>query len=96
MPGVVSVGYEAVDLDEFVQDLLRQRVNILVDIRLNALSRRPGFSKSALAEALGGAGPFVRFALGGGWGVAGVLAGVLLGDVVLPVLGVGVGDGLGA
>jgi uncharacterized protein (DUF488 family) len=54
--GLVSVGYEGRSLDQLVERLLAQRVDILVDIRLTALSRKPGLSKLSLAAALETAG----------------------------------------
>ena len=53
---IVSVGYEQRDIDEFVRLLRAERVDLLVDVRLNAISRKPGFSKTALAAALGEVG----------------------------------------
>jgi uncharacterized protein (DUF488 family) len=50
--GVVSVGYEGRDIDEFVRDLAARGVTVLADVRLNAVSRCRGFSKSALKTAL--------------------------------------------
>jgi uncharacterized protein (DUF488 family) len=56
VPMVESVGYERCDIDEFVADLVRRDVELLVDVRLNAVSRRRGFSKTALRNALESAG----------------------------------------
>jgi uncharacterized protein (DUF488 family) len=53
---IVSVGYEGRDVDSFVTDLAGWGVGVLVDVRLNAVSRRRGFSKTKLREALTGAG----------------------------------------
>ncbi|WP_234971362.1 DUF488 domain-containing protein [Jatrophihabitans endophyticus] len=53
---VESVGYEGCDIDEFVADLARRDIDVLVDVRLNAVSRRRGFSKTALSIALDAAG----------------------------------------
>jgi uncharacterized protein (DUF488 family) len=53
---IVSVGYEGRDVSSFVNDLAVRGVGVLVDVRLNAVSRRRGFSKSKLREALTGAG----------------------------------------
>lgn len=53
---IVSVGYEQRDIDEFVDLLRSQHVDLLVDVRLNAISRKRGFSKTALADALREAG----------------------------------------
>lgn len=50
--GVVSIGYEGREIDEFVRDLAARGVTVLADVRLNAVSRRRGFSKSALKRAL--------------------------------------------
>lgn len=49
---VISVGYEGRDLDRFLDTLHEHRVEVLVDVRLTSISRKPGFSKRALAEAL--------------------------------------------
>jgi uncharacterized protein (DUF488 family) len=56
MNGIVSVGYEGTALAQFIQSLLDRQVEVLVDVRLNAISRRHGFSKSALSAALAEAG----------------------------------------
>ena len=52
----VSVGYQERDIDEFVQLLVDNNVELLVDVRLNAISRKRGFSKTALSNALADAG----------------------------------------
>jgi transcriptional regulator with XRE-family HTH domain len=54
--GIVSVGYEGRTVDELVAELQRLGTSTLVDVRLNAVSRRPGFSKRALQETLEEAG----------------------------------------
>jgi uncharacterized protein (DUF488 family) len=51
-----SVGYEGRTLDEFVTELVANGIEVLVDVRLTPISRKAGFSKRALAEALAGAG----------------------------------------
>lgn len=52
----VSVGYEGRSLDDLV-DLLRDHdVDVLVDVRQRAISRKPGFSRRALSDALINAG----------------------------------------
>jgi uncharacterized protein (DUF488 family) len=51
-----GVGYEGRTPEELVSELHEAGVDLVVDVRLNALSRRPGFSKRALAEALAGDG----------------------------------------
>jgi uncharacterized protein (DUF488 family) len=47
-----TVGYERRSLDGLLQALLAAKVRRLVDVRELPLSRRPGFSKTALSEAL--------------------------------------------
>jgi len=49
---VYTVGYEGKTLDEVLQTLTTANVRCLVDVRDLPLSRRRGFSKSALSEAL--------------------------------------------
>jgi uncharacterized protein (DUF488 family) len=49
---VFSIGYEGRSLEEFVRTLISFRVELLVDVRENPMSRKPGFSKNRLAEAL--------------------------------------------
>jgi uncharacterized protein (DUF488 family) len=53
---IVSIGYEQRDIDELVELLRSEEVELLVDVRLNAISRKRGFSKTALAAALKEAG----------------------------------------
>ncbi len=52
----VSIGYQERDIAEFVALLIDNDVDILVDVRLNAISRKRGFSKTALGDALAQAG----------------------------------------
>lgn len=54
--GIVSVGYEGREIAEFVDDLRKRGVSTLVDVRLTPISRRPGFSKTRLKEALAAGG----------------------------------------
>jgi uncharacterized protein (DUF488 family) len=54
--GVIGVGYEGEDLDKFVEGLTKWDVFTLVDVRLNPISRKRGFSKTALQTALQAAG----------------------------------------
>ncbi|MCP9622927.1 DUF488 domain-containing protein [Nocardia otitidiscaviarum] len=56
VPALVSVGYEGHSLESLVQRLLLEKVQILVDVRLNASSRKPGLSKTKLSESLRAAG----------------------------------------
>lgn len=49
---IYSIGYERRDPEALIERLRSARVDTLVDIRLNAWSRRPGYSKSQLAQLL--------------------------------------------
>jgi uncharacterized protein (DUF488 family) len=49
---IFTIGYEGHTPESFVAKLLRNRVEALVDIRELPISRKKGFSKSALAELL--------------------------------------------
>ena len=53
---IVSVGYQGRSVDELIEVLRVGRVELLVDVRLNPISRKPGFSKKQLSEALTDAG----------------------------------------
>ena len=53
---LVSIGYEGHTLDSLIEELAEQRVTTLADVRLNAVSRRPGFSKNRLRDGLAAAG----------------------------------------
>lgn len=48
-----TIGYEGKTIDELLQALREAGVELLIDVRAVAASRRPGFSKTALAGALG-------------------------------------------
>lgn len=51
-PRLLSIGYEGQKLDPFIYILRAAQVQVLVDVRLNAIGRRPGFSKTALRSRL--------------------------------------------
>lgn len=51
-----TIGYESAELADFIETLKISNVQILIDVRERAQSRRKGFSKSALADALANAG----------------------------------------
>jgi uncharacterized protein (DUF488 family) len=51
-----SVGYEGVTADELLTRLREAGVDVLADVRLTPLSRKPGLSKRRLAENLAEAG----------------------------------------
>lgn len=54
--GLIGVGYEGQAINTFVDALVADGVSRLVDVRLNPISRKPGFSKTALTAALSAAG----------------------------------------
>lgn len=49
---VWTAGYQGEELDAFIRKLQDARITLLVDIRRRAQSRKKGFSKSALRNAL--------------------------------------------
>lgn len=53
---ILTIGYEGAALADFVATLLRAGIDHVIDIRELPISRRPGFSKTALSEALSGRG----------------------------------------
>jgi uncharacterized protein (DUF488 family) len=53
---IYTVGYEGVAVSDLIRTLKSQDITILIDIRALPQSRRPGFSKRALSEALANAG----------------------------------------
>ena len=53
---VATVGYQATTVQHFLRALGEHDVELLVDVRAVASSRRPGFAKTALAANLAGAG----------------------------------------
>jgi len=52
MPTLFTIGYEGATIDAFIDTLAAAGVKTLVDVRAVPLSRKPGFSKRALAAAL--------------------------------------------
>lgn len=53
MPSIATIGYEDATVERFQQVLREAGVELLVDVRAVASSRRPGFAKSRLAENVG-------------------------------------------
>jgi uncharacterized protein (DUF488 family) len=53
---LATIGYELATVPTFLRALTEHRVELLVDVRAVASSRRPGFAKTALAANLDGAG----------------------------------------
>lgn len=51
-----TIGYTGLSIDEFVDTLLDASIEHLADVREIPLSRKRGFSKSALSEVLGESG----------------------------------------
>lgn len=56
MNTILGIGYEGQTLDAFISKMRLRGVETLVDVRLNAISRKRGFSKTALSEAVRAAG----------------------------------------
>jgi uncharacterized protein (DUF488 family) len=54
--GIFGVGYEGQSIDAFVCGLLASGTRILADVRLNAISRKRGFSKRLLEASLADVG----------------------------------------
>jgi len=53
---IYTVGYEGRTLEDFLSDLRKAGVRLVADVREAPISRKKGFSKSALSDALQGAG----------------------------------------
>jgi uncharacterized protein (DUF488 family) len=53
---IVTIGYEATTVSEFIAALHKAGVQRVIDVRALPLSRRPGFSKTPLRAALEEAG----------------------------------------
>lgn len=49
---VFTIGYEGLDIDDFMSLLSRHGIETVVDIRELPLSRKPGFSKTALGNVI--------------------------------------------
>ncbi len=49
---IFTIGYEGLSIDAFMILLSKHDIDTVVDIRQLPLSRKPGFSKTALAQAL--------------------------------------------
>ena len=53
---VSSIGYEGYDIGSFVEGVKDAGIDLVADVRLTPLSRKQGFSKRGLSEALGAVG----------------------------------------
>lgn len=51
-----TIGYEGRTLAEYIRVLKKHSVTLVVDVRLNPMSRKKGFSRHALSEALSQSG----------------------------------------
>ena len=47
-----TAGYEGINIDTFISNLLAKNINCVLDVRALPLSRKPGFSKNKLADRL--------------------------------------------
>lgn len=56
MGQLIGVGYEGLTISEYIQVLGELQVTTLVDVRLNAISRKPGFAKTRLQGYLSDSG----------------------------------------
>ena len=55
-PSLATIGYEMATLDQLIARLQAAKVELVVDVRAVASSRRPGFSKTMLGVSLQAAG----------------------------------------
>ena len=53
---LVTIGYQGRTVDQLVRELLDEDVEVLVDVRQRAMSRKAGFGKNGLAAACAAAG----------------------------------------
>ncbi|NUQ93163.1 MAG: DUF488 domain-containing protein [Gemmatimonadaceae bacterium] len=53
---IATIGYEGASVPRFLDALREARIELLVDVRAVASSRRPGFAKTALAANLASVG----------------------------------------
>lgn len=51
-----TIGYTGLSIHEFIEELTEARIDLLIDIRELPISRKRGFSKTALTENLASAG----------------------------------------
>lgn len=53
---IFTVGYEGISVEKFVRELRGKRIDRIIDVRRNPISRKPGFSKTSLRTKLHEAG----------------------------------------
>ena len=46
-PCLFTIGYEGISINEYIDKLLAHNIRVLIDVRSNPISRKPGFSKNA-------------------------------------------------
>jgi uncharacterized protein (DUF488 family) len=49
---IYSIGYEGLEVEGLVDHLVSLKISLVIDVRLNAVSRRPGFSGKSLSAGL--------------------------------------------
>lgn len=49
---VYTIGYEGCEIDEFIEYLVKKKIQLIADVRKNPISRKRGFSKNKLAARL--------------------------------------------
>lgn len=49
---ILTIGYEGTNIEQFLERLIKAEVEVLVDVRELPLSRKKGFSKNKLKEAV--------------------------------------------
>jgi uncharacterized protein (DUF488 family) len=59
-PKIFTIGYEGVSIEEFIGKLIEKKIQRIIDVRCNPISRKKGFSKKALQTKLQDAG--IRYA----------------------------------
>jgi len=57
---LLTIGYEGSNIDDFLETLVNLKVDTVLDVRELPLSRKRGFSKTSLAEALAAVGVAYR------------------------------------
>jgi uncharacterized protein (DUF488 family) len=49
---IYTLGYEGLQIDEYIQKLKDEKIKILIDVRKNPISRKNGFSKTKFSKIL--------------------------------------------
>ena len=49
---LLTIGYEGMDIEEYLEKLNKHDIKVLVDVRKDPVSRKPGFSKKKMTEYL--------------------------------------------